>query len=340
MVSEQGGRNLLGVVDPTGSLTASVDLTQGGAIRSVRTSAGVELFAAGHPASSSSVGTSFLASGLEGYVDCLPTIDGGQVAGAPSTSPLVDHGAVWSVPWTVSDLGADASESWLTATVEVADWPLTLARTVRVTADAVRLDYVLENRGSEPLPVLWAGHGLLRTPANSWVTCAPLQHVRVSATSADWPSEAASRVLDELSASGVLPLDMIPIGQWAKAYAAWPANGLWLVRPDLFVHVQWLEQSTPRWLGLWVNNYGYPTGAPLQHVALEPTNGGKDSLARCVDEGSAWMADGRSTNRWSVQYALHPPQGHIHPLATDDMGTTMNLPSRHENSRALSVNLV
>jgi hypothetical protein len=67
-----------------------------------------------------------------------------------------DHGEVWSQPWRVQA----ADDCSLTLMVDSRVLPLSLTRTLSSCASpsGFRLDYIITNRGDEPLVALWAAH--------------------------------------------------------------------------------------------------------------------------------------------------------------------------------------
>lgn len=292
--------------DPSDSLTATIDLTNGATIRSLRTAEGVEVMAAGLAVREPlHVGDDFVVSGLTGYVDCLPTIEACTLDATTPPGPLVDHGALWSVPWSPVRQGSSPGERWLEVTAEVADWPMHLTRTVGVSRRRLRLEYALHNAGAAALPVLWAGHGLLSTPPGAMLVTSVLPRMRVTATAEGWSPASARRLLSELADPEELPVQSVPEGVWLKAVAPWPDEGVALHRPDVRVHVGWQRPATmPCWVGLWVNNQGFPPSSPLCHAAIEPSTGDEDSLARCIAAGTAWQVQGDSWTHWTVVYTL------------------------------------
>jgi len=276
--------------------SAVVDVERGGTVRSFRTADGWELFAQGpDPAADLAPGDDFIRSGFTGHVECLPTIDACTVTGLPA-DPLVDHGALWPVPCTVVAEGNDDATGFLRLSVAVVGWPGTLLRSVIVSGSKLALHYELTNHWDDAVPVLWAGHGLLAAPAGTRVQAggAGLRW-RVGATSAGLSATDGDRLLGEVAGrSDGVAVDDLGAGGYVKAYAEWPDGGAWLLRDDGRVRVQASHPSGRLRLGLWVNNHGIPSAAPLRHVALEPTTGDDDDLSVCV-------------RRETMSYTVHRP---------------------------------
>jgi len=53
-------------------------------------------------------------------------------------------------------------------------------------------------------------------------------------------------------------------------------------------------------LGIWLNYGGWPTEDPLHHIAIEPSVGHHDDLARSVAAGRARIVDPGASATWSV----------------------------------------
>lgn len=95
-----------------------------------------------------------------GYGECLPTV-GACTVDVPGAGAVAfpDGGELWTRDAVTERVDAPAG-----AAAAVTRWtgermPYAFSRTVTVQPDgAVRLDYALESRAAEPVPVLWAPH--------------------------------------------------------------------------------------------------------------------------------------------------------------------------------------
>jgi galactose mutarotase-like enzyme len=297
--------DLLRIEDGHGT-SALVDVERGGTLRSFRLADGWELFAQGtDPAANLAPGDAFARSGFTGHVECLPTIDACTVPGLPG-DPLVDHGALWQVPWAVVEADSDEQTGSLRLFAELVGWPVIITRTVVVAGSTLALEYELANNGADAVPILWAGHGLLSAPAGTRVQAevgAPPW--RVGATPPDMTVADVERLLLGVRTSDGLALDDLGDGGWVKAYTSWPSSGAWLLHENARVHVRAEHPSGALRLGLWLNNRGFPLEAPLRHVALEPTTGDGDDLSDCVRRDSCWWVPGGSSTTWTMSYTVH-----------------------------------
>jgi hypothetical protein len=281
---------------------ALVDVARGGTIRSFRTADGWELFARGGPAGDRlALGDPFERSGFTGHVECLPTIAPSTVEGL-DPEPLVDHGALWQPPWEVTE----EQPGVLGLAIRVVGWPVTVARRLVVSGGQLDLGYTLTNHGAAPLPVLWAGHGLLAAPPGTRVA-APSWGAgrwRVGARSQGLGPAEVQRLLAAVEDPAGLALDDLGVGGYVKAFAPWAEQGAWLLLGDRRVRVRARHPSGRLRIGLWLNNHGIPAARPLRHVALEPSTGDDDDLSACVRRDTCWWVAAGTSTSWSMSYQV------------------------------------
>lgn len=106
---------------------------------------------------------------LGGWDELFPNDEPETLAG----EPMPDHGELWALPWTVSELGADDQQAWL---------ELTLRPPISATSVSKRLllgdgpdllvDYRITNEGRRDLPYLWKSHVAVRLHRDTEVSMA------------------------------------------------------------------------------------------------------------------------------------------------------------------------
>ena len=266
----------------------------GGRLVSLRSAGGREWF--DHPGDELRLwrnrpGDAFGTSTHAGLDECLPTVGACTMAGRA----LPDHGSCWAVPWQV----LSASAQTLRLAVDLPDQPLRLERTATLDGTALRLDYLLKNTGTAPVPWGWAFHGLLtlrpgdriELPAEALsmgVECQRLAQPLDAPTWA-WPSPRPDLHLDRADLGGDDAYTKLFTPRLKTGRAA-------LVGADgQRLDFTWDTAESP-WLGLWITRGGYRG----QHgVALEPTTTPCDRLDQA---GAAvrWLAPGEQAT-WSVR---------------------------------------
>lgn len=208
--------------------------------------------------------TPFELSPLAGVDECLPTVVPCRLDGID----LPDHGECWSQPWTWDEKAA--AEGVLDASLDLPRSGLRLRRLLDLENGGVRLEYVLENRASEPRLWIYAFHAL-------------------------FPIEPADRVELPGDAAGPACAE----GAHAKAFisAAGGRAQAHIRRADgAVLELSWDGEALP-WLAVWITRgawFGH------RHLALEPTNAPADSP---LEPGASQLAPGGKVS-WCV--ALRP----------------------------------
>jgi galactose mutarotase-like enzyme len=229
------------------------------------------------PAAEEPGGEAFVAAGLSGWDECLPTIDPCVVDGVA----LPDHGSVWSRPWH------PVGDGWLGVDVDTP--PLTFRRRLTATSDGLRLDYRLRSRADRRTPVLWATHPQLLAPQGTEVTVDPSRPAVVEVqprreVQVDWSEVAA---MASVAAGAFRKVYLLP-DERADSATVQRADGSWL-------RLAWDPALVPH-LGVWFDAGAF---ARQPVVALEPGVGWYDALDRAAANGTALqLAPGAETGWW------------------------------------------
>ncbi|MEP6853507.1 MAG: hypothetical protein ABJA87_12755 [bacterium] len=264
-----------------GALTAGVAPALGAKVVSLR-GAGLEwLLQPGGRGGTPPDAGPFVAAGLSGWDECLPTID---PCALPDGTVLPDHGSVWSVAWR------PARGGWLR--VDVAGTSLVFGRRIVTTTAGLRFDYRLWNSSTGPASALWAAHPQLHAPPGTRVVLSATHVVEVH-PGAGLPTEWAATD----------SIDHVGPGRSRKFYL--PADvrtgSVRLERPDgRWLRLSWDDSVVPH-LGVWFDNAEY---APRPVIALEPGIGWYDSLDRAMANGSALTLPAHGAASWWLDVAV------------------------------------
>jgi galactose mutarotase-like enzyme len=249
-------------------------------------------------------GDSFADHDSSGWDECFPNIAPGvyPASGGEMAPPLLDHGELWSQSWMV-ELGDDA----VSAAVSGFHFPYLFERRLRLEGDRVFLDYQVRNTGNRSFRCLWAAHPLF-APEPGMRIMVPVTTVYSNEAPRtreqyEWPvATMADGARDDLSVFGGRSQFELKLftGKGAVRRAALAdasAAAAWIgmdFDPKLCPH-----------LGLWLNEGGWPPGgAPLRHVALEPTSSRADQLDLAMKIGDTWLLEPGKPRRWSVGLVL------------------------------------
>ncbi len=219
-------------------------------------------------------GDDFTSSTFAGADECIPTIAPTQWKGRN----LPDHGEAWALPWALD------AEAWernvITTRIRLPLTPLVVTRTVQVSGEEVTLDYRVENCGSAPEEFLWALHPLIAIRPGDRLELPPEVRALSVEAAAGLPGSVSFESWAWPGPGGGVQLDRLDLGgeAYAKLFAGPLREGAAaIVNPETGDRLafRWNARENP-WLGIWLTRGKF---RGFHHVAIEPSNGGSDSLA-------------------------------------------------------------
>ncbi len=269
-----------------GGITAIVDPTRGGKIRSLRGPDGREWLAQPvNPIREPDRGDAvFTASDPAGWDECAPTIDACEVGGLV----LPDHGDLWTADWSV----LASSPGSLDLDVVGRSLGYRLVRRISATTSGLRFDYAARADGAAK-PFLWAAHPQFASPPGSLLELPSSVTDVVDVIDPDqplvrWSSELAS--LDSLPEGGCRKVYVAPVSRVATATLRHPDGAA--------LTMSWQNCD---YLGLWFDNRRY-SSEPV--IAIEPSLGFRDSLAWAVEHGHATVLAPGIEISWSLEVSM------------------------------------
>lgn len=254
-------------------------------------------------------GASFVDQDMSGWDEMYPTIEAcpypadGPFAGAA----LPDHGEVWTLPWEI----VEASREKLVLAVEGRALPYRLTRTMTLPdARTLQLDYQVKNTGEAPLAGLWTAHPQFAvTPATEIRLPDAIDELLAVQPMAGWvtPGMTLPWPVTEAPDGQAVQLDRVRSAaakQSRKFYVLPDKRASWAMlvetEGDHWLRLDWDPQQVP-YLGIWVDEGHYN---PAPTVALEPSTGFYDSLARAwADRQTPVVAPGESAT-WSLRVSV------------------------------------
>jgi hypothetical protein len=291
---EQESPNVAEHVIGTGRVQLVIDPAAGSHVRSLCFDGWEVLAAARHPRRPGlSLDAPFVAGGLGGFDECIPSISGEE--------SIPDHGDAWQRAWRVEE----ASQESITTAIEGAVLSYRLQRRVAVVDEAVVLDYRLDSLDDRQLELTWAAHPLFRVEPSS-VLRLPVRSLMVESSGGGAGRGAVYELDSGAIGSGVLRWADLPAGSFLKGFAPWPRGTVArLEHPDEGVVVSVaVKAADPVHLGLWWTRFGYPVGDPVEHLAIEPTFGSSDSRRQNIHSGTGLRLAARASRAWQVTISL------------------------------------
>lgn len=241
------------------------------------------------------------------YVETLDT--GGWDEIFPSVSPcqieslvIPDHGDLVFLPWEVIDVSPLSLE--MAVTTRFASCRFT--RWLHLEGETLRVDYQLENLGTESIPYLWCAHPLIAIEAGMSLELPAGTPMRVDGgvgvaggTAFAWPH-----------APGLPPLDRIPDPRVDGPFAAklFTAAGsvaevsLTTADGGNSLRLAWNAEDAP-FLGLWLNCGAWSGcgSAPYFNLGIEPATAPFDSLIDAISADSHRRLGPGETRCWSLE---------------------------------------
>lgn len=242
-------------------------------------------------------------SGLD---ECFPTIDACTYATEKNTYFLPDHGELWyseanqsieayELPKGVGrELEEEEEQYALVSSFTTKSMPFSFKRALVLQEANLILDYEVENLGEEPLPFLWALHGLATLDRDMELVL---------------PEGSLQNVMNEnydFDAFDKLLLEEYPKNAMVKFYLEHPVDAgkasLLYPRQNLRVNYKWKAKDLP-YLGVWVTTGGFKKE---KNLALEPCTGFYDSVERAVEEEKISVLKPKEKKKWSVVLEFLP----------------------------------
>lgn len=268
-----------------GGLTATVDPARGAKITSLVDGRGVQWLAQGTGVQVSA-GAAFTDAEMAGWDECAPSIVACKVGGRV----IPDHGDLW-------DSVFDATGS----TVRRRGDGYLFERTIEPTETGLRFRYEATATDGA-LPFLWAAHPQFVAPPGTRIAL-PQQATRVvDVTNGEVSTDGTPTLRwDEELAT----IDTVDDGGSRKLYVdpATPVFEASLVRPDgATLSMHWSPESP--YLGLWFDNRAW-SREPV--IALEPSTGYYDSLARALASSRVAILHPGHPLRWWLEIGVSVP---------------------------------
>lgn len=231
----------------------------------------------------------FLGHEARGWDECYPTV--GRCASIAWGRTLRDHGDLWGRPWQCKQ-----SEHAIAATYS--DEQTQFTRTLTLEGTSVVASYKVTNACDTLLPTLWSQHCL--------IACQPGETLKVEGITG---MKAGGQAIDLANVDGT---DFTRVHDKASGLAL-KAYGVVDRQARVSVHGEtggiafsW-DADAAAFLGLWLDYGGWPEGAPVHQVAIEPTTSPTDDLVGALaGEHAIWLKPVQS-RAWQTKITLLPP---------------------------------
>jgi galactose mutarotase-like enzyme len=238
-------------------------------------------------------GSTFTESDHGGWDEMFPTVDPCVYPTKPFAGATVpDHGELWQIDWDV----VDSSQTSLHQRVSSDRFKYTFDRRLSVSGNTLRCEYECRVMSDVALPLLWALHPQfdMRFGSRVLLDAEPTTIIDISS------GNSAKEVpwLGDL----VVARDVVQ-GHDLEVYVA-PLNAVSAAsivdESGSTLTMTWDREFAP-YLCIWLDRGRFTQGAV---VALEPTNGFFDDLARAFEDKTIRFFEPRTTTSWWVEITV------------------------------------
>ncbi len=261
---------------------------------------GREWLAQGSESCSAGEDAAYLGHEAVGWDECFPTVAPWDASGTPWRRRLRDHGDLWGRPWASQAPSTTALQTSFDGS------GFRFARTLELQGKSVVASYSVANLGLDPLPYLWALHGLLSVQPGERLEIPGVDRVAATylsiggetfnVSNLPWSTKSA---LLPFALDTVRPATAIFAG---KFFACGVAGGVARAgRPGQWLELRWDDSINH--LGIWITYGGWPGPGGHHEIALEPTNAPSDHLGQAMYAGATPLAAGERRD-WRVTLTL------------------------------------
>ncbi len=231
-------------------------------------------------------GDAHLGDQARGWDECFPTV--GICAHPAWGGAMRDHGELWGRPWGVSHAAHSCTATYR-------DPRFDFVRSLHLQGASVIATYQVTNRSPDIVPYLWCQHALLATTPADRIVLQGVSGMQANGQPVDWPSHA-TRDLSVVGAQDAGFAQKLYGGGQNKASAS-------VIGAQDKICFDWSGRDVPA-VGVWLDYGGWPAGAPVHQVALEPTTAPADDLVQAEAMGRARILIPGDRHRWSVRITL------------------------------------
>ena len=237
-----------------------------------------------------------------GWDECFPTVGRCDASATVWGRTLRDHGDLWGRAFGVVEHRTDQ------LTLENETGEVRFVRTLRLRGATLQADYQIDNLTAQPMPYLWALHGLLAVRAGERIVLPGINQLNAPYVSLNgafidlplisWPDTSAALGFD---------IDIVQpdtAGFAAKLYATVPAQARAMVGGvDGWLELAWSGDQIGH-LGLWFTYGGWPEPGGVHQLAIEPTTAPAGDLSEAMALGQANPLAPGGSRRWTVTLTL------------------------------------
>ena len=249
----------------------------------------------------------FLGEQARGWDECFPTISSCDV---DCWGSLRDHGLLWGRPWAATQTDHAIHAKYV-------DERFIFHRRLSLDGNTVVAEYAVKNTSGKAFSYIWSQHCILEIQAGDVIQVPGKSFAyRISQVSRmgrnipssrlNWPvHESTGRDLSKaLGKQERFHAKIHGIADIARGPA--PAETeAGVIGKRGRIRFAWDRETAPG-LGLWLNYGAWPSKAPGQQIAIEPTTSNTDCLREAMKLKCARVLKPGEFDEWAVRIELMP----------------------------------
>lgn len=249
----------------------------------------------------------FLGEQARGWDECFPTISPCEV---DCWGNLRDHGLLWGRPWAATQTDHAIHAKYV-------DERFIFDRSLRLDGKAVIAEYAATNTSGKAFSYIWSQHCILEMQAGEtiqipdksfsfWISQVSRMGENFRSSGLNWPVHESTG-LDLSKALGKSERFHAKIHGIAEiARETDPAETeASVIGKRGRIRFSWNRKMAPG-LGLWLNFGAWPSEAPGQQIAVEPTTSNTDCLGEALKLKCARTLKPGEIAEWTIRIELMP----------------------------------
>lgn len=210
---------------------------------------------------------SFVEYDISGFDDMFPTVGPCRYPdGAWKRIEMPDHGEVWALPWDYK-IDKNSVKFW----VYGMRLPYLLEKTIILSKNTVKISYKVTNFAPEPMKAFWAAHSLVAVESGMEMIY-PADTV-LKGDSSPWTPAIKGKIMS--IALGDASTKIARKLFTEKVSAGW--SGFYNQKSKEFLVYEYPKDKIP-YIGIWINQGGFPSGEWHYNVGIEPASCGAETI--------------------------------------------------------------
>jgi hypothetical protein len=263
----------------------------------------------GRPFRKPAYGEDFEALDISGFDECFPAIGKGIYPERPWEGiEIPDHGELFTLPWD-----CEIVDDRIIMTVSSVRFSYRFTKTLSLSCTELCIDYELENLSPYEFKYIWSPHPLFTAMPKTKI-CLP---EGVGLRAYDSHQSVPGRQIRQVGWPHAKQPDgsIVDISVLKPAHAKTAAKYFTTQLKEGWCGLQYPDGHALKilfpaekipYLGLWINEGGWPSSDPSYNIAMEPCTGCPDELETAIQNGEYASIGNRQKKQWHLILSIRP----------------------------------